>query len=82
MVELPGAATLGDALDRLGIPRAETKVCFVNGRQRELDHCLCEDDEVGLFPPIAGGDGYDSSSATIVIAARGHSCTQMPQPLQ
>jgi len=57
-LELPAAATLGDVLDRLGIPRAETKLCFVNGRQRDLDHCVCADDEVGLFPPIAGGSGY------------------------
>ena len=56
VIELPGQATLGTALDRLGIPRAETKLCFVNGRQRDLDHCLHEADELALFPPIAGGD--------------------------
>jgi len=57
-IPFAGSTTLGDVLDRLGIPRAETKLCFVNGRQRDLDHCVCADDEVGLFPPIAGGSGY------------------------
>jgi len=57
VVELPPEATVGDALDRLGIPRAETKVCFVGGVRRELDHQLRDADELAVFPPVAGGSG-------------------------
>src|SRR5512142_2995169 len=61
--ELPTAATVGDALDHAGIPRDETKLCFVNGLQREIDYVLAEWDELGLFPPIGGG----SEEATINV---------------
>ena len=55
VVRLPHGATVGELLDQLGIPRQETKSCFVNGLQRSLGYPLQEGDEVALFPPIAGG---------------------------
>jgi molybdopterin converting factor small subunit len=62
VVELPPAATIGDVLDRLGIPRAEARVCFVAGIRQELDYQLRDDDELALFPPVAGGGASTSSS--------------------
>jgi molybdopterin synthase sulfur carrier subunit len=41
---------------RLHIPLAEMRLSFVNGRSQETDFRLHTGDEVGLFPPIAGGE--------------------------
>ena len=54
-VALPAGATVGDLADRLGLPREEARVVFVNGRARALDWPLEPGDEVGMFPPIGGG---------------------------
>ncbi len=54
-VRLPANATVGEALEQLGIPRAETKSCFVNGIQREFSYRLSHGDDLAAFPPIAGG---------------------------
>jgi molybdopterin synthase sulfur carrier subunit len=53
--ELPDGATLSDLLGQLGVPQDEVKVAFVNARARPLDWHLQADDDVGIFPPIAGG---------------------------
>lgn len=55
LLELPPHSSVGDLLDRIGVPRSEAKSCFVSGRKQELDYRLQEGDEVALFPPIAGG---------------------------
>jgi molybdopterin converting factor small subunit len=39
----------------LPIPRELARVVFVNGIRQEPDWVLREGDEVGIFPPIAGG---------------------------
>jgi molybdopterin converting factor small subunit len=54
-LELRDGATLRDLLAAIGIPAAETKQCFVNAVGQELDFILHDGDEVGVFPPIAGG---------------------------
>lgn len=54
-VELPDGATLEDLMRTLNIPSDEARIAFVNGLIREPDHPLKSGDEVGLFPPIAGG---------------------------
>lgn len=56
-VDLPEGATLADLVEKLALPRSLVKVVFVNGLVRESDHQLQPADEVGLFPPIAGGAG-------------------------
>ena len=48
-------ATIGEALEKLGIPLAETKTCFVNGIRKEFGCRLKEGDELAAFPPVAGG---------------------------
>lgn len=53
---LPTGAAVGDVLDRLGIPREETRSCFINGRQRDHDFVLSDGDEAAFFPPVAGGE--------------------------
>jgi molybdopterin converting factor small subunit len=54
-VELPDGATVADLLAMLGVPLAEAKVAFVNGRARPMEWPLQPGDEVGIFPPIGGG---------------------------
>lgn len=54
-VEVPKGATLADLVDRLKLPPEEVKVFFVNGRARPRDWSLEAEDEVGIFPLVAGG---------------------------
>jgi molybdopterin synthase sulfur carrier subunit len=54
-VNLPDGATLSDLARQLKLPASETKVTFVNGRSREMDWVLANDDEIGIFPPVGGG---------------------------
>jgi sulfur-carrier protein len=54
-VELPKGGTVGDLVQRLGLPEEEVKLVFVNGRSRDQDHILEDGDEVGLFPAVGGG---------------------------
>ena len=54
-VEMPDGSRVIDLLDKLGVPRDETKQVFIAGRQKPFDYVLQEGEEVGIFPPIAGG---------------------------
>jgi sulfur-carrier protein len=54
-IDLTESATVGDLVDKLGIPSEETKITFVNGLIRDMDWVLKQGDEVGIFPPIGGG---------------------------
>lgn len=55
VIELPEGATLADLIQRLQIPAEEAKLTFVNGRACPPDWQLQPGDEIGIFPPIAGG---------------------------
>ena len=54
-VGLPRGSRVDDLLKKLGVPEDETKQVFVDGRQRPFDYLLQGGEEVGIFPPIAGG---------------------------
>jgi len=47
--------TLLELIDRLGIPREEVKIVFVNGVAVPLDRPLADGDRGGIFPPVGGG---------------------------
>lgn len=47
--------TVAALIDRLGIPRDEIKIVFVNGVTVALDKVLADGDRVGIFPPVGGG---------------------------
>ena len=52
---LPEGSTVEDLMARLALQGERAKLIFVNGSAREIDHPLQPEDEVGIFPPIAGG---------------------------
>jgi molybdopterin converting factor small subunit len=54
-INVPPGSTLNDLLDCLSLPAEQVKIFFVNGIHQELDYQLQPGDQVGLFPPIAGG---------------------------
>ena len=54
-LDLPEGSTLSTLVDQLTLPEGEVKLTVVNGRLQELDYRLQAGDEVGIFPPIAGG---------------------------
>ncbi len=54
-VDVPTNASLADLHNLLKIPPNDIKITFVNGIIHELDWKLKPGDEVGIFPPIAGG---------------------------
>ncbi len=56
-LDLPDSSTLENLVDRLVLQRQQAKLIFVNGEARETDYGLQPEDEVGIFPPIAGGSG-------------------------
>ncbi len=47
--------TMGQLIDRLGIPHEEVTLRFVNGKAVQPDYELKDGDRVGLFPPVGGG---------------------------
>lgn len=54
-LELSDGTTVGELLNHLGLPQDAVKVVFVNGKHAELDQALADGDQVGIFPPVAGG---------------------------
>ncbi len=54
-VELPDGAQVKDLVNQLNLPEALVKLSYVNGVYQDMDYRLCENDEVGMFPPIGGG---------------------------
>jgi molybdopterin synthase sulfur carrier subunit len=63
--------SLRDLVERdLRIPRHTVKMMFVNGIARDDAYVLQDNDEVGIFPPIAGGTGAK-------LAARCHPPIQL-----
>ena len=55
LVSLPEGATVAQLVDKLGLPEDTVKRVFVQGIIVENDQRLNDGDEVGMFPPIAGG---------------------------
>jgi molybdopterin converting factor small subunit len=55
VLELPTTTTIDDVVQLLRIPETIRLLRIVNGEHRPADHVLKEDDDLALFPPIAGG---------------------------
>src|ERR1700739_252611 len=67
-LDLPGGATVADLLARLGAkaPAVENLgiAVSVNAEYADRRHVLCENDEVGLLPPVSGGASSTESPKT------------------
>jgi molybdopterin converting factor small subunit len=55
VLSVPDGTTVGELLQKLGVPREAVKTVFVNGLTRGEDHVLTDGDQIGAFPPVAGG---------------------------
>lgn len=55
VLSLPPGAPVRQLFEALGMPQDIVKTVFVNGIVREESYALADGDQVGLFPPIAGG---------------------------
>jgi molybdopterin converting factor small subunit len=53
--DLPPGTTVGDIVQKLGIPEKEVTLIFINGRHGGLSSALHEGDTLGMFPPVGGG---------------------------
>jgi molybdopterin converting factor small subunit len=54
-LEIEPGQTVGDVLNRLGVPRDQTRILFVNSRHAGLSDPLLAGDQVAVFPAIGGG---------------------------
>jgi len=54
-VEVEPGETVGEMLERLGVPADQTRILFVNHRAATLAQPLADGDRVGAFPAIGGG---------------------------
>jgi len=54
-LELAQGTTIRQVLEQLGVPEPEVAFVFVNSKRQKLDEPLTDGDELGIFPPIAGG---------------------------
>ncbi len=54
-VTLPEKSRIVDLMGKLGMPPAEVKVAYVDGRARAEVYRLKGGEEVGFFPPVGGG---------------------------
>jgi sulfur-carrier protein len=53
--EAPAGSTVASLAAALGIPDGLINAAAVNGEAAGVDTTLAEGDEIGLFPPAAGG---------------------------
>jgi molybdopterin synthase sulfur carrier subunit len=54
-VAIEPGQSVGDVLDRLAIPREQTRIIFVDHRRATLADPLRGNEKVGVFPAIGGG---------------------------
>jgi molybdopterin converting factor small subunit len=55
IIKVENGTTIGDLLDQLNVPADVPKILFLNGAHSERNTLLNDGDEVGAFPPVAGG---------------------------
>jgi len=54
-VDVERGRTVGEVLEQLGVPPAQSRIVFVNNRGSTLSHRLQGGEQVGVFPAIGGG---------------------------
>ena len=59
-MDIDEKTTIEQIIAQLHIPGDIPKIILVNGRNGSLNQTLKADDEVSIFPPVAGGEGKGS----------------------
>ena len=54
-VDVEPGETVGEMLERLGVPPDQIRILFVNHRAATFAQTLDDGDRVGVFPAIGGG---------------------------
>jgi molybdopterin converting factor small subunit len=54
-LEIEPDESIGEVLQRLGVPREQTRIVLVNGRHAALADPLQGGEHVAVFPAIGGG---------------------------
>ena len=54
-MDLSDGSTPRDVIESLGIPFEDVAIIMINGRRKEADEVLLEDDVLAIFPPVGGG---------------------------
>jgi molybdopterin converting factor small subunit len=54
-LEIAPGETVGELLDRVGVPREQTRILLVNGRAAAPSDELSGGEQIGVFPAIGGG---------------------------
>jgi molybdopterin converting factor small subunit len=54
-LKMEDGSTIRAVIASLGIPVSETKILLVNGRPKDFDDVLSDNDRLAIFPPAAGG---------------------------
>lgn len=55
LMDFPEGTTPKDIIERLNIPLKDVSIIMINGRRKELDTIISENDTVAIFPPVGGG---------------------------
>lgn len=54
-VELEPGTTIGQVIERLGVPVEKTRIIFLNNRAAQLTSPIEPGDQLSIFPAIGGG---------------------------
>ena len=54
-MEIAEGTCVKDLVAEFGIPEADVKLIFINGKRQLLTYELQDNDRVGIFPPVGGG---------------------------
>jgi sulfur-carrier protein len=54
-LEIEPGQTVGEVLDRVGVPREQTRILLVNSRTAALADELSGGEQIAVFPAIGGG---------------------------
>ena len=54
-MEIPEGTSVKDLVAGFGIPEADVKLIFINGKRELPTYELKHNDRVGIFPPVGGG---------------------------
>lgn len=55
LIDLPEGSTPKDIIKLLGITEEDAAIIMINGRSKDFNSIIEENDTVSIFPPVGGG---------------------------